>query len=293
MKHEPLFIIGAPRSGTTWLANILCNHSQIAGIQAKEHFGIIETGFFSCLPEYFGDLRNEDNFIVFLEAFSKSDYFTRAAGDKNLFYEKRPESYAQFLALLMDRYAGQSGARYWLEKTPSHTLHLDQIAHDFPDATFLCIHREAPETIGSMMNLFSSQSRSLPRKAFVYCNYNKEIRSFRPKTGKKITIEYAALKRDRETIIREVCSRLGIAFEPCLLQDNYTPNTSYRETGRHKYRFSTRERLYLKLLLCIFSAMPRCFFRFINYCFFLRRRVSRRPVLIPGTYYLLKTERFI
>ncbi len=44
---SPIFVVGARRTGTTWLGNIICNHSRVAGVQggAKQE-GILETAFF-------------------------------------------------------------------------------------------------------------------------------------------------------------------------------------------------------------------------------------------------------
>jgi hypothetical protein len=39
----PLLVIGANRSGTQWLSNILCNHSDVMSVHFAEHCGIIET----------------------------------------------------------------------------------------------------------------------------------------------------------------------------------------------------------------------------------------------------------
>lgn len=189
MKHKPIFIVGTNRSGTTWLANILCNHSNIACVQAEEHFGILETGFFSTLPEYFGDIRDDDNFIVFVEAFSKSDYFVLTGLDKDLFYKKRPLDYPTFLKILMDNYAEKKGTDYWLEKTPSHSLHLNEIFRYFPDAKIIGIKRDIISVVKSSVKLRDHLRKRLFRKAFGYFMFNKEIENF-ASNNRIMLIEY-------------------------------------------------------------------------------------------------------
>lgn len=85
MRRTPIFVVGVHRSGTTWLANILCRHSNIAGIQAERHFGIHESVFFSHFIHNFGDLRNDNIFIQFVEAFASSDHFILRACLKRYF----------------------------------------------------------------------------------------------------------------------------------------------------------------------------------------------------------------
>ena len=291
MKHKPIFIVGTNRSGTTWLANILCNHSNIACIQAEEHFGILETGFFSNLPEYFGDIRDDDNFIVFVEAFSKSDYFVHTGLDKELFYKKRPLDYPEFLKILMDNYAEQKGADYWLEKTPSHSLHLDEIFRYFPDAKIIGIKRDIIAVVKSMVKLRNSPRKCLFRQVFRYFRFNKEIEHFASKSNRIMLIEYDDFKKSKEETIRSVCQFLDIEFEHLMLEDKYKPNTSFKNEKERGEALTSLEKLYVRLLASIFSFFPYSFYRIVNKWRSFIRRLYKKPKLIPGTYRLFKRKK--
>lgn len=49
MMPLPVFVVGRNRSGTTWLANQLCEHPDIAGVQQERRHGIHESAYFGCL----------------------------------------------------------------------------------------------------------------------------------------------------------------------------------------------------------------------------------------------------
>src|SRR4051812_48466444 len=43
LRDRVIFVVGAPRSGTTWLLNLLTTHPEIAGVEAESHlfdFGV-------------------------------------------------------------------------------------------------------------------------------------------------------------------------------------------------------------------------------------------------------------
>jgi len=291
MKHKPIFIVGTNRSGTTWLANILANHSNIACVQAEEHFGILETGFFSTLPEYFGDIRDDDNFIVFVEAFSKSDYFVLTGLDKDLFYEKGQLDYPEFLKILMDNYAEKKGADYWLEKTPSHSLHLDEIFRYFPDAKIIGIKRDIISVVKSMVKLHDFSRKHLFRKVFSYFRFNKEIENFASKSNRIMLIEYNDFKKSKEETIRNVCKFLDIEFEHLMLEDRYKPNTSFQNEKGRREALTSLEKIYVRLLASIFSFLPYSFYRIVNKWIPFIRRLYKKPKLISGTYRLFKRKK--
>ncbi len=49
----------------------------------------------------------------------------------------------------MDSYAERENANYWLEKTPAHSLYLEELSEHFPEAKFIAIKRNIIDTIKS------------------------------------------------------------------------------------------------------------------------------------------------
>ena len=66
-QPTPVIVIGMTRSGTKWLSNILCNHSEMIGVQSEQHGGIIETNMFHIMPRKF-NLSFADDYIAFIES---------------------------------------------------------------------------------------------------------------------------------------------------------------------------------------------------------------------------------
>jgi hypothetical protein len=62
-----IFILGLHRTGTTWLANQINEHSAVAPVQHPKHFGIHESDYFTYIYGHYGDLRHRTNYIGFVE----------------------------------------------------------------------------------------------------------------------------------------------------------------------------------------------------------------------------------
>lgn len=136
---SPVFVIGAPRSGTTALARALVRHSAF--------YAGDETFF---LWELFGGGRPEDA-------------YRRWAGRPSSSWLRRErvseEAFLASLGLGINTLltTGSDGRR-WIDHTPVHALMADTLGAMFPGATFLHILRDGCEVVNSMMNL----ERTLP-----------------------------------------------------------------------------------------------------------------------------------
>jgi len=75
MNKIPIFILGRPRSGTTWIANIVSRNSKVASIQDQKYSGILESNFYSGIKPIFGNINNNFSYIKFLCIFFESEYF--------------------------------------------------------------------------------------------------------------------------------------------------------------------------------------------------------------------------
>jgi len=176
---RPVFVIGLPRSGTTFLHNLLTqdphNRSpltweimlpsppperdtyrddpRIAQCQAKlREIGFLDEGLQAIHP--FGAKRPEEcNFIweyslrtVNYMAWWNVPSYTKLlyGGDMQPVYE----AHKRFLQHLQHRHAGER----WVLKTPAHMAWLDTLLAVYPDACLIQCHRDPAKIIPSLAN---------------------------------------------------------------------------------------------------------------------------------------------
>jgi hypothetical protein len=143
----PIFIVAAPRSGSTLLFETLAASSQLCTVGGEAHW----------LVEGIADLR------------------PGAAVDSNRLTEQHVTAAIahdireQILSRLQD-HSGQPfadpGARRFLEKTPKNALRVPFFRQIFPDAQFIFLWREPRENISSIMEAWrSGQWRTYPQLA--------------------------------------------------------------------------------------------------------------------------------
>lgn len=285
---KPIFVVGSPRSGTTWLANVLCRHHQIAGVQA-EPFGIRESAYFSHIEGFFGNLKDDNNFIQFIETFGSSDYFRFTGINKNLFYERRPKTYVQAFLLLMNTFAKNSGANFWLEKSPGHTLYIRKISKYFKDAKFIGIKRNAIDMVRSSVKRTIIRNKFIKKiyiikRIFRQTKYEKYLDRFSHHSDRIINVSYESLKSTPENEIKKLCEFLEIEYYPELLNEHYKPNTSFSNFSNKKEReeiITPFEVKLIKWVSYIFNIFPYLFYRV--YYFF---QINIRDKSFPPWYWI-------
>lgn len=234
---QPIFVLGKQRSGTTWLANLLCEHSLIAGIQHERHFGIHESAYFSHIVGRYGDIRNVSNYIEMVEVLAASDYFRLARADLAYLLSLWPTTYEALFRSVMDRYAEMQDAKYWVEKTPTHSVYVERIAAAYPDAAFLAVVRDLDEVVASTVRLNADPRVTeagirrwayIVRTACSWAYYNAVLRRFASRSSRILILDYASLKSNLDVELGRVCNFLGVAFETSIRKSAYAPNTSFR-----------------------------------------------------------------
>jgi hypothetical protein len=268
----PIFVLGKHRSGTTWLANLLCAHPLIAGVQHERHFGIHESAYFSCLYNRYGDLTNRNNFIEFVEVISASDYFRLAGVTKDFLYSLYPTTYESFFRTVMDDYAIRQRSAYWVEKSPPHSLIVHQLAAFYPDAKFVYIVRDVAATVASTMALRASRNlgkidnvtlrRSyIIRTTLSWTYYNKVLITFGRRSERALGVHYETLRSNQHDTLRLICDFLGLSFESKMCDLTFAPNTSFTsgaDGARHSRSLSSSETRLLSFMQRLFDMVPLC-----------------------------------
>jgi len=295
---KPIFVLGVHRSGTTWLANILCSHSKIAGVQAERHNGLHESTFFCIVKDRYGDINKDNQYIEFIETFSNSDYFILTNLNKDYFYEHRAKSYDEFFKMMMDTFADQQQTEFWIEKTPAHTVYFNDLIHLFPTGKFIIVKRNIIDAIKSDVRLrYYDESMhkkiQTPKISFIlflifrYLLYYKTIDKYE-KQAKCLTINYEELRQDREYWTKKICTFLEIEFEPQLMVDKFKPNTKFKSTQERQDALTKNEEQLIRTLYRILKIIPKQLYT----CFIpLYKKEFQEKAGIPDWFYTIKKEK--
>lgn len=138
LDRSPAFIVGAQRSGTTWVQRMLCAHPHIVGGQESHLF----SGYLAPLWQRWEaerDLRAGGSRTVGLACYLTED---------ELAEECRRLARRVFERLEQAKPA----ATLLVEKTPDHGLHLPLIKRLFPDAVILHVVRDGRDAVASLLH---------------------------------------------------------------------------------------------------------------------------------------------
>ena len=284
-RATPIFVLGLQRSGTTWLANMLEAHPEVTAISAARHQGVHESIFFSHFASSYGPLGEDANFRRFLADFTACDYFKLSGVDRGWFIVRCPRDYPGAFRLLMDAASEREGTRYWLEKSPHHTLLCDDLARDFPDARFLAITRDVTTLTASRLNAYGRVPRRSGRRWPALCRaglanafYGRIIERFCAANAERcLAVSFEALRADRAREIARIAAFLGVDGRPELFQPRYPANSSFTGPRRADAEITPSERALLRALDRLFRLLPDMALAGLH-----RARTARRTVAWPA-----------
>lgn len=134
----PVFIVGCPRSGTSFLYHLLLS----AGGFAEFH---TQMNAYDVLGPIYGPLDSIKNKKRMMRDWLQSKAFHVSGLNAQQIEAKivsECHSVADFLRIVMEEVARAQGVDRWVDSTPTNVPHMLQIASDFPDALFLHIIRD-------------------------------------------------------------------------------------------------------------------------------------------------------
>jgi glycosyltransferase involved in cell wall biosynthesis/LPS sulfotransferase NodH len=145
-SKAPVFVLGCPRSGTTWLYHILLSAGNFVVYRA-------ESQVFNLLEPRFGDLAIARNRKRMLEAWEHSSLFTKTGLEARQVEEEvmaHCENAGDFLRIVMEAMARQQGMERWADCTPDHLLAMRRIKQTIPNALIIHIIRDGRDVALSL-----------------------------------------------------------------------------------------------------------------------------------------------
>ena len=205
MEDRLIFLIGAPRSGTTLLARMLGAHSAIYQ-RAEPHLitPIAHLGYFGKVQKAPYDPNNVDQaiheFVADLPR-GEADYLDalRAYADT---------MYGRMLAT-------SPGKRFFLDKTPAYALVLPFLAKLYPRARYVVLTRHPLAVLVSYVeSFFDGDWNVAVEHNPVLARYVPAMAAFlRERPVAFVQVKYEELVRDPETHFRRICEYLDVPFE--------------------------------------------------------------------------------
>jgi hypothetical protein len=144
--RPPVFIVGCPRSGTSFLYHLLLS----AGGFARFH---TQMNVFDVLEPIFGDLSSPENKKKMMQEWLRSKAFVVSGLDAGAIEDQvmaECRGGSDFIRIVMDAVARRQGVDRWIDSTPTNVPHMLRISRDFPEAQFIHIIRDARDVALSL-----------------------------------------------------------------------------------------------------------------------------------------------
>ncbi len=237
---QAVFILGWGRSGTTWLNNLLQQHSGIATV-IEPGRGTFESAYFSEVSGRYGDLSEITNFIELCAVLAQSAYFRLAGVTMEQLVRKYPADYGELFREVMDGFARDQGCRVWTEKTPAHTLLAENISSAIPGALFISIERDARDVVRSQMARLETSRRAGQVKVgrlglgiktaqwiLTRQHYRNRIERLARRMPERLErVRYEDLVADTGAEMRRICEFLDLDFESAMLHAPFRRNSVF------------------------------------------------------------------
>lgn len=218
MSREPIFIVGAPRSGTTLLSAMLDNHSSLCCGPESQFFNklnikaVNEAFLKPNWPKLAFDevvkITLADNRVVDLYEVNSTDYIR--------YLESHGAKLQTLLEGIMVPFMIKNEKQRWVEKTPDHILKLKLIRDLYPKSPIIRIIRDPRDSILSMARL-PWTSHSFVENALIWKRWYLESERFLDTDTSSLTVRYEDLVDQPTVTLRQICRFIGEKFEPSMM----------------------------------------------------------------------------
>jgi len=152
----PVFIVGCPRSGTSYLYHLLLSAGGFAELRTQMNV-------FDVLEPIYGNLGVVKNKTKMMNEWLRSKAFVLSGLEADEIKAKVLSecwSTSDFLRIVMEEIGRIQGVDRWIDSTPTNIPHLLRIKRDFPDARIIHIIRDGRDVALSLHK--RGWSRPLP-----------------------------------------------------------------------------------------------------------------------------------
>lgn len=209
-----IFLVGAPRSGTTILQSLLAAHPQITSFPETKFFHYL---WANRLTSKFPDRIHQ----WFYEEIKRPDLY-----DHSEVCRQSTSDRIEWFVRVLNRLAAEEGNEIWLEKTPEHVYFVRDILNYLPDAGFIHIVRHPLDVVASMRKatqdpLLNELWGGKWTLDFCIQRWNTSVQvacNFRT-TPQHLVVRYEDLVQDKIKILSQCCHLIDVSYSPEMLQN--------------------------------------------------------------------------
>jgi len=217
--EAPVFIAGAPRSGTTLLRRLL----QAGGglhIPPENHAfkEIVWDGVRHPRRKWIPTVNAVCSAIEYRGLFADWEMPLRPLAVELGRLGEAERSIARIVAAIYREHAARTGApARWGDKTPLNALAMDEILSIFPDARFLHIVRDGVDATHSMVKDGLRPTPDLAARQWAkFVRAGADFAARHPESV--LTLHYERLVADPEGELGRICPFVGLAFTEAMLE---------------------------------------------------------------------------
>ncbi|MFQ5666587.1 MAG: sulfotransferase [Candidatus Binatia bacterium] len=209
----PIFIVGAPRSGTSLLRNLLNRHPAIALCD--------ETYYFYYVYERrraFGDLADPRARRRLVDRYLATTRIQRLGVDRidlAATLIREGTSYPAFFAALLRAYAASRHKTRWGDKTPQHTLFADALCAWYPSCRLLHVVRDPRDVVASLLRM-PWAAPSVLANARLWLRYTLAAEHCR-KRDNYLLVPYERLVAEPASELKRICAFVAEEYVPEML----------------------------------------------------------------------------
>jgi sulfotransferase family protein len=219
VDNHPIFVVGAPRSGTTLLAAMLAGHSRIMCGPETQFFNKLDADQLADAVQDPRWPRLATSAICSLTLARQSvvKLFGLSRRDVRRYLRNRSPSVRAMVESLTESYATRNGKPRWAEKTPNHILHVAQIRGEWPEAPIVRIVRDPRDVALSMRQLMWTRRNSILDNAGIWADWHEQAMPFFSNDRRSYTLRFEDLVTEPETELRRLCEVIDEEYEPGML----------------------------------------------------------------------------
>jgi len=217
-QQPPLFIVGAPRSGTTLLRSILAAGDEVA-IPPESHFlGYLYHRYRGRFGAWTAATSREAISDALRDAHFREWQLPAKFVWEEL--ERAPaRSFGDTMARIYQAFARREGKSRWGDKTPHYVFFLRELNALFPDMRVIHLLRDGRDVACSHLDLRSrGQSWTAPSAPAAAAWWAASIHAagrMAPALGDRfVEVRYEDLVHDPEATVERLCAAVGVAYSP-------------------------------------------------------------------------------